>query len=149
MKNNSNELEESFRLLIVGNQERFVHLEQFVNELNKVGIKTKLVYDLDYIDKFFDLNFFKKNQKKNNLNKMLDEFKPTIVLLDRISKIGEKIIEKNIPIWILLRGNYWEELEWAKKTIYKNKRQQMSVKQNEKLYNFSFKKSELILPISK
>ena len=43
MKNNSNELEESFRLLIVGNQERFVHLEQFVNELNKVGIKTKLV----------------------------------------------------------------------------------------------------------
>ena len=118
MKNYSNELEESFRLLIVGNQERFVHLEQFVNELNKVGIKTKLVYDLDYIDKFFDLNFFKKNQKKNNLNKMLDEFKPTIVLLDRISKIGEKIIEKNIPIWILLRGNYREELEWAKKTIY-------------------------------
>ena len=149
MKNNSNELEESFRLLIVGNQERFVHLEQFVNELNKVGIKTKLVYDLDYIDKFFDLNFFKKNQKKNNLNKMLDEFKPTIVLLDRISKIGEKIIEKNIPIWILLRGNYWEELEWAKKTIYKNKRQQMSVKHNEKLYDFCFKKSELILPISK
>ena len=148
MKNNSNELE-SFRLLIVGNQERFVHLEQFMNELIKIGIKTKLIYDLDYVDKFFDLNFLKKNQKENNLNKILDEFKPTVVLLDRISKIGEKIIEKNIPIWILLRGNCWEELEWAKKTIYKNKRHQMSVKRNEKLYDFCFKKSELILPISK
>lgn len=150
MKNNFNELEQkSFRLLIVGNKERFVHLEQFSNELIKIGIKTKLVYDLDYIDKFFEINFLKKKQKKNNLNKILNEFKPTVVLSDRITKIVKNIAKKNIPIWILLRGNYWEELEWAKKTIYKNKKGQVSIKQSEKLYDFCFKKSELILPISK
>ncbi len=120
MRNDSKILEEKkFKLLIVGNKNRFLHLKQFMVELEKIDIQTKLIYDLDYIDKFLELNFFKKNKKKRELENILNEFKPDVVLLDRISKIGEIIDRKNIPIWILLRGNWWEELEWAKKKIYK------------------------------
>jgi len=150
MRNDSKILEEKqFKLLIVGNKNRFFHLKQFMAELEKIDIQTKLIYDLDYIDKFIELNFFKKNKKKRELEKILNEFKPDVVLLDRISKIGEIIDRKNIPIWILLRGNWWEELEWAKKTIYKSKKDELSIKKNKILFDHCLKKSELILPISK
>jgi len=139
----------NFKILVVGNKERFFHLENFLSELNKKGVITKLIHDIDYIDKFFELNFIKRNQKNNKLKILLDDFKPDAVLLDRVSKIAEIFVKKNIPLWILLRGNYWEELEWAKNTIYTSKKQKISLERNKKLIDYCFKKSELILPISK
>ncbi len=139
----------NFKILIVGNKERFIHLENFLLELNKKGVKAKLIHDLDYIDKFFELNFIKRNQKNNKLKSLLEDFKPDAVLLDRVSKIGKMFVEKNIPLWILLRGNYWEELDWAKKTSFNSKKQKISLERNKKLIDYCFNKSELILPISK
>ena len=48
------------RILIIGNKDRFIHLKQFVSELNQKNIDVKLAYDLDFIDKFFELNIKKK-----------------------------------------------------------------------------------------
>ena len=118
---------QKFRILVIGDKNRFNHLEKFLVELQKKKIEIKLIYDLDYIDKFFELNFIKKNRKKNSLNSLLQDFKPNIILVDRISKIIEKIVEKEIPFWILVRGNYWEESSWAKKTIYKSRKQKISL----------------------
>ena len=47
-------LEKKFKLLVIGNRDRFIHLEKFLSELNKKGIETKLIYDLDYVNKFFE-----------------------------------------------------------------------------------------------
>jgi tRNA U54 and U55 pseudouridine synthase Pus10 len=65
------------------------------------------------------MNVKKKVDRNKNFREILSEFNPDVVLLDRISKIGKKVIEQNIPLLILLRGNLWEESSWAKKTIYK------------------------------
>ena len=140
-------LEKKFKLLVIGNKDRFIHLEKFLSELNKKGIETKLIYDLDYVNKFFEPNFIKKFSKKKKFEEVLKTFNPTVILLDRISRIAEDIIEKKIPLWILMRGNYWEEVIWAKETIYKTRKQRLSVKRNEKLADYCFKNSELILPI--
>ena len=142
-------LKKKFKLLVIGNRDRFIHLEKFLSELNKKGIETKLIYDLDYVNKFFEPNFIKKFSKKKKFEQVLKTFNPTVILLDRISRIAEDIIEKKIPLWVLMRGNYWEEVKWAKETIYKTRRQRLSVKRNEKLADYCFKNSELILPISK
>ena len=139
----------TFKILIIGNEERFFHLKQFASELNKKGIDVKIIYDLDFIDKFFELNIKKKIEKNRKFDKIIEEFNPDVVMLDRISKIGKKIIEKNIPLWILLRGNYWEESEWSKKTIYKSKKQKISAKKKDELVDYCLKNSNLILPISK
>jgi len=139
----------NFKILIIGNRDRFIHLEKFATEINKKGIETKLIYDFDFIDKFFELNIKKKIEKNRNFKKLLEDFNPNIVLLDRISKIGKKVIENNIPLWILLRGNYWEEAKWARKTIYKSKKQIISAKKNEELIDYCFENSNLILPISR
>ena len=111
MKNNK------LRLVIAGDKTRFAHLKQFIIELEKIGIESKLIYDIEFIDKFLQVNIKKKIEKDRNFKKILKEFNPDAVLLDRISKIGKKVIEQNIPLLILLRGNYWEESSWAKKTI--------------------------------
>ena len=143
MKNNK------LRLLIAGDKTRFVHLKQFIIELEKIGIESKLIYDIEFIDKFLQVNVKKKIEKDRNFKKILKEFDPDAVLLDRISKIGKKVIEQNIPLLILLRGNYWEESSWAKKTIYKSRIDKLAVVKNEKLFDLCLRKSSLILPISK
>ena len=119
------------KLLIIGDKKRFLHLEKFASELQRSNIETKIIYDLEFIDKFFEFNLQKKMNKKKKFDDFLRIFKPDLVLLDRITKIGKKIIEKNIPFYILLRGNYWEEVSWAKNTIYRSKIDKMRVKENE------------------
>jgi len=129
------------RLLIAGDKTRFIHLKQFIAELGKIGIESKLIYDLEFIDKFFEMNVKKKIDRNKNFRKILNEFNPDVVLLDRISKIGKKVIEQNIPLLILLRGNLWEESSWAKKTIYKSRIKKLALAKNERLIDFCLKKS--------
>ena len=137
------------RLLVVGDKTRFIHLKQFIRELEKIGIESKLIYDIEFIDKFFQMNIKKRIEKNKNFKKILQEFEPDVVLLDRISNIGKKVIKENIPLLILLRGNYWEESSWAKKTIYKSRINKLAIAKNEKLFDVCLRKSSLILPISK
>ena len=133
----------------MGDKIRFIHLKQFIAELEKIGIESKLIYDMEFVNKFFEININKKIERNRNFKKILKEFNPDAVLLDRITKIGKEIIEQNIPLLILLRGNYWEESLWAKKTIYKSGIKRLAVAKNEKLFDFCLKKSSIILPISK
>lgn len=140
--------EKSFKIIIVGNKNRFFHLNQFAEELEKRGIHVKIVHDIDFLQKKMDLDFVKRIKKNNNFMKILDEFSPNVVLLDRISDIGKKVIKKNIPLWILLRGNIWEETIWAKRTNDNSIKQRLSLQKNEKLIEYCFNNSDLILPIS-
>ena len=133
----------------MGDKTRFAHLKQFIIELEKIGIESKLIYDIEFIDKFFQMNIKKKIERDRNFKKILKEFDPDAVLLDRISKIGKKVIEQNIPLLILLRGNYWEESSWAEKTIYKSRIKRLAVAKNEELFDLCLRKSSIILPISK
>ena len=73
----------SFKILLVGNKERFYHLKQFADQLEKKGIQVKLIYDVDFLQKFFDTNFLKKINKNKSFTKILEEFCPNVVLLDR------------------------------------------------------------------
>ena len=149
MRREQHSMKNRLRLLVVGDKTRFIHLKQFIIELEKIGIECKLIYDIEFIDKFFQMNIKKKMEKDKHFKKILKEFEPDVVLLDRISKIGKKVIEQNIPLLILLRGNYWEESLWAKKTIYKSRIKKLAAAKNEELFDLCLRKSSLILPISK
>ena len=149
MRKEQHSMKNRLRLLVVGDKTRFIHLKQFIIELEKIGIKCKLIYDIEFIDKFFQMNIKKKIERDRNFKKMLKEFDPDAVLLDRISKVGKKVIEQNIPLLILLRGNYWEESSWAEKTIYKSRIKRLATTKNKELFNLCLRKSSLILPISK
>ena len=148
MRNNIDFSNNRMKLLVIGNKERFIHLENFLSKLDNKDFDTKLIHDLDYIGRFFDLNLFKKNKLKKEFEKILDSYKPDIVLFDRISKITKIVISKNIPIWILLRGNYWKEVEYALETSTSQKNR-LAIKKNQELVDYCFNNCKLILPISK
>ena len=136
------------KILFVGNKLRNIHLENFSQELIKNGVEVKVIIDSDFLEKSLTIDFQRKKNKKNQLKEILEEFCPDFVVLDRISRIGEILIDKKIPIVVLLRGNYWEEIRWAK---IQNKRGLVgltSIYRNQKLADKIFNNARLILPIS-
>ena len=78
-----------------------------MNALQKNDIKCKLIYDIEYSNKFFDINIKNRLGKQKKLKKLLYEFGPDVVLLDRLSGIATEITKANIPLFILIRGNFW------------------------------------------
>ena len=137
------------KLLIAGDKTRFYHLEGFTNALEKNGIKCKLIYDIEYSNKFFDINIKNRLGKQRKLKNLLDEFSPDVVLLDRLSGIATEITKAKIPLFILIRGNFWEESKWAKETIYTSPQKRLSFLKNQRFAKTCFNNASVILPISK
>jgi len=117
--------------------------------LQKNDIKCKLIYDIEYANKFFDVNIKNRLGKQKKLKKLLDEFGPDVVLLDRLSGIATEITKAGIPFFILLRGNVWEELKWAKETIYTSPQKRLSFLKKQRFIKTCFNNASVILPISK
>ena len=120
-----------------------------MNALQKNDIKCKLIYDIEYSNKFFDVNIRNRLEKQKKLKKLLDEFEPDVVLLDRLSGIATEITKVNIPLFILIRGNFWEESKWAKATIYTSPQKRLSFFKNQRFAKTCFNNASVILPISK
>ena len=120
-----------------------------MNALQKNDIKCKLIYDIEYANKFFDINIKNRLGKQKKLKKLLDEFGPDVVLLDRLSGIATEITKANIPLFILIRGNFWEESKWARETIYTSPQKRLSFFKNQRFAKACFNNASVILPISK
>ena len=92
------------RLLIAGNKTRFAHLKQFIMELEKIGIESKLIYDIEFIDKFLQVNIKKKIEKDRNLASLLkknfkDHKNIKIINNDIINIIENKNLGQNIIVF--------------------------------------------------
>tara|TARA_B100000029_G_scaffold516533_1_gene630619 strand:- start:2356 stop:3447 length:1092 start_codon:yes stop_codon:yes gene_type:complete len=136
------------RILICSSENRTFHLKCFSDELKKIGIESKIIIDTEYIEKSLSYDLKQRIIKDQKIKNLLKEFRPDIVLLDRISKIGEIFLERKIPLVILLRGNYWEESSWAKKTSSRSILKSFSFLKNQKLADKLFSNCNLILSIS-
>jgi len=137
------------KLLIGGSSTFMFHLQDFTKKLNSYGLETKLVYDADYTDGFPSRkisSWFSNNKK---FEKLINEFKPDAIFIDRERHFGIAAIENNIPLIVLLRGHYWSELEWYKKTIYKKFPKNIVIKKWDQIATKIFQEAEIILPICK
>ena len=134
------------KLLIIGNNSRFFHLKEFGEELKKIGEEYKLIYDADFLTSFSNFNL--KKIRYNEFRKVLNDFKPDVVLLDRLSNIALPVLKATIPLFLLLRGNYWEEARLAK-AIYSSPQKRLYFFMKQRFVDKCFKESTLILPISK
>ena len=136
-------------LLIGGSSTFRFHLEEFTKKLNELGVETKLVFDADYADGFPSRKlktWFRKNKK---FDKLIEEFQPDVILIDREKHFGVRALEKNIPLVVLLRGHYWSELEWYKKTIYKKFPKNIAIWGLDRMAKRIFQEADIIFPICK
>tara|TARA_Y100001936_G_scaffold4910_1_gene4441 strand:+ start:7625 stop:8701 length:1077 start_codon:yes stop_codon:yes gene_type:complete len=98
---------------------KHIHLDDFGKALLRKGVDYKLVYETDYVSGFPSKDI-KSWFYKKKFHKLINEFNPDLVFVDRQSHFALESIKLKIPTYVYLRGNYWSEVEWAKKTIYKS-----------------------------
>jgi len=135
------------RLLIGGASSKFFHLKEFGEAISKFGVEYKLVNDVDIIDGFPSRKITNWGQSMSKFNKIIDDFKPDAVLVDRQRHFGIAAIKSNLPLIMHLRGDFWSEVEWAKTTIYKSFPKNLAIRKWEKIGEENFKGSRIIMPI--
>ncbi len=103
--------------------------------------------------KFSHLNEFSKNFKNwvfpyKKFNKLISEFSPDLVFIDRQSQFGIATIKAKFPLFVHLRGDYWSELEWSKQTINSSLKSKSILYFKDKIAKQCFENSHVILPLS-
>jgi len=137
------------KLLIGGSSTFMFHLQEFTKKLNELGVETRLVFDADYADGFPSRKISRWFSKNKKFDKLIEEFQPDAIFIDREKHFGIEALKKNIPLIVLLRGHYWSELEWYKKTIYKKFPKNIAIWGWDRIASKIFQEAEIILPICK
>lgn len=137
------------RLLIAGAKPKFFHLKEFGDALAKLDVEYKLVHDLDVYTGFPSRDIRKWFQTRKKFNALVSEFKPDAVFVDRQAHFGIATIMAKIPLFILLRGDYWSEMKWAKETLYKSLIKRAVLWWKHRIAEKCFDDATAILPICK
>ena len=135
-------------LVASGSLGKYFHLKEFTNALSSLGIEAKLVKEADYIGGFPSKKI-RKWFSDNGFKKLINEFKPDAIFVDRQGEFGVKTIENKIPLFVLLRGHYWSEIEWAKKTLHTGPVSRTVLSLRNKMAEKCFSKATVIIPICK
>ena len=125
---------------------KYFHLKEFGESLTKLGMDYKLVVESDFVSGFPSknpLNWFSKKK----FHKLINDYKPDVVLVDRQSHFGLETIKHKIPLFVLLRGHYWLEVQFAKNTIANNMVKKKVLDLRSKIAQKVFNDATAILPI--
>lgn len=136
------------RLLIAyGSKGKFFHMKEFADALSKFNVECMLVRDVDYSCGFPSKNikdWFFGNRK---FKKLISDFKPDAIFVDRQAHFGLAAIKSKIPLFILLRGHYWSEIIYAKQTLYRGPLVRTVIWFRNRIAEKCFSGATMILPI--
>lgn len=108
------------KILIGGSPSKFFHLREFGDELRKFGVEYELVIDTDVYVGFPSRKIANWFQSKEKFRKLINEYKPDAIFVDRQANFGLESLKTKIPLLVHLRGDYWSEIKWAQETLYKD-----------------------------
>lgn len=136
-------------LIAYGSKGKFFHMKEFANSLEKFGVQCELVEGTHYSKGFPSKNpkdwFFGNKEFK----KLINHIKPDAVFIDRQSHFGVSVLKAKIPLFVLLRGHYWSEIEFAKKTLYKGLLMRTVIWFRNRIAEKIFRDATVVLPICK
>lgn len=135
------------RLLIGGSSSKFFHLKEFGDALTRYGIEYKLVHDVDIYTGFPSRNIRRWFETSAKFDNLVQEFKPDAIFVDRLTHFSFTALKVGIPLFVLLRGDYWSEMKWARETLYKWPLKRMVLGLKDRIAMRCFKGSTAILPI--
>ena len=137
------------KLLIGGSNSKIFHLKEFAQNLEKNNVECKVVLDSDYADGFPSRKIGNWFKPSNKFTKLINDFKPDVVFVDRQRHFGLEALKDDIPLFVHLRGNYWEEMKMAKKTLYSSPPKKLAINKWNDIGSQVFQGSKIILPICK
>ena len=131
-----------------GSVGKYFHLKDFGDALARFDVDYKLVRETDYVVGFPTKQISKLISSKRKFKKLIENFRPDAVLVDRQSNFGLEVIKAGIPLFVILRGHHWSELEFAKETIYKDPLMRKIVDFRGKIAEKVFAGATAILPVA-
>ena len=137
------------KLLIGASSSKIFHLKEFARNLEKENIETKVVFDADYADGFPNRKISKWFSSNKKFKKLLSEFEPDVIFVDRTKHFALEASKTDIPLVIHLRGDHWSELIMARETLYKSTSGKIAINKWEEIAEQVFDGSKMILPICK
>ena len=137
------------KLLIGGSSSKMFHLKEFSEMLEINNIETKLVLDIDYADGFPSRKMSKWFSKDTKFKDLIQEFRPDLILVDRQRHFALEASKTNIPLVIHLRGNYWKEMDMARRTLYSSPPKKIAINKWDEIGGKCFQAADKILPICK
>ena len=137
------------RLLVGSGISKFAHMQEFGKAVSKFGVECKVVNDREIIDGFPSKKILKWYQSMRRFDRLIDDFKPDVVLVDRQRHFGTAALKRKLPTIIYLIGNAWHELEMARRTTHKLFPKNLALDELEKLVRINFDGARIIMPISK
>jgi len=135
------------KLLIGGSPSKIFHLEEFQKALTKLNVECKLVIDTDICNGFPSRKILDWFQTQKKFDKLVSDFKPDVILVDRQRHFAKIALKYKIPLIIHLRGNIWKEIKWAKETTYKSFFKKIALNVWISITKETFDKSFSIIPI--
>ena len=135
------------KLLIGASSSKIFHLKEFAKKLEEYNIETKVVFDVDYADGFPNRKISKWFSSNKKFKKLVSEFKPDGIFVDRTRHFALEASKTDIPLVIHLRGNHWAEIIMARETLYKSAGKKIAINKWDEMGEICFNNSELILPI--
>jgi len=137
----------TMKILIGASSSKIFHLNEFADALNNLGIETKVVLDVDHSDGYPSRKISHWLQKDHKFKKLIQEFKPNVIFVDRQRHFGLSAIKAKIPLIVHLRGDCWKEMKMAEQTLYKSFPKKIALKKWDEIAHECFQKSRIILPI--
>lgn len=136
-------------IIAAGATDKFVYMKELANAVSRLGVECKLVKESEYSTGFPSKNISEWFSTNKKFKKLISEFKPDAVFVDRQLHFGVDTIKAKIPLFVYLRGHYWLEMYWAKKTIYKNPLMRIVIWFRNRVAEKCFREAIVILPITK
>ena len=135
------------KLLIGGSSSKMFHLKEFSDMLRENNIDTKLVLDAEYADGFPSRKVSRWFTSNKKFKKLIQEFKPDLILVDRQRHFALEASKTDIPLVVHLRGNYWKEMDMAKRTLYSSPPKKIVINKWDEIGEKCFQGADKILPI--
>tara|TARA_B100000029_G_scaffold322882_1_gene315256 strand:+ start:694 stop:1764 length:1071 start_codon:yes stop_codon:yes gene_type:complete len=126
---------------------KYYHLKQFADELEKLGVNCKLIRETDYVVGFPTKRIHKMILNNIKFKKLINDFKPDVVFTDGKTTFGKQVLKLNIPLFVLLRGHHWSQIEYAKETIYKSFFMKKILDMRDKIANEVMANATMLMPI--
>lgn len=135
------------KILIASSTTFLPHFNELGDELKKNNINCKIIVENQY--SIFSRNIIRMYNLKKEYRRLIREFNPDFVIVDKPSNFGLEAISTNKPLLILLRGDYWGE----RKIMYQKMKKFPHVILNfwliDNIAEKCFKNSSIILPVCK
>jgi len=138
----------TLRVIIAsGSLGKYFHLKEFADALEHLGVETRLVNESEYSGGFPSKKISEWFSTSRKFKDLIKDFKPDAVFIDRQLHFGTDTLKAGIPLFVLLRGQYWSEVEFAKKTRYTDPKSRLVLWLRNRIAEKCFRDATAVFPI--